>query len=935
MPDAPAPPITVRGARVHNLKDVSVEFPAGKLTVLSGVSGSGKSSLAFDTVYAEGQRRFLATASPKARAAVARLDRPDVDAVENLPPVLAVTQSDPTAGPRSTLATLTGLHDLFRLLWAGAGVPHDLETGAALVRHTVRQIVDEAFALSERTKLMVLAPAGEATGGGENDAALWETVLKDGFVRCEVGGELFETADLAAGDAAPTGPVAAVVDRAVVKPGAEDRVRESVDLAAARSGGTVKLLIAGRDAPGGWATRVFRTRLTSDDGGELRPPDPLSFSFHSPRGACPDCGGTGLADPDAKVRRAIVPAACGACGGRRLNPASLAVRVDGLEIGDAATLSVDAAAGRFANLSERAAAGDADLSAAGPGVCDRLLPDVHSRLDALRRVGLGYLTLDRRTRTLSGGEFRRARLAGCLGERVTDACFVLDEPTVGLHPADADRLWHVLTELRDAGNTVLLVEHDPALIRRADHLVELGPGAGADGGEIVDAGPPAAVLARGTSPTARALSEARESSRESTGDTPALLSLTDARLHSLAGVTLRVPHGRLTAVTGVSGSGKSTLVAGLLVPAVRATLSPTASPPPTAFYGELTGLDPIAKLAEVDQRRLGGSSRSCPATASGVWKEVRGLLARTRDARRLGFSASRFSPASKTGHCPECRGRGFRAVRADFLPTATTPCPRCRGARFNPQTLLVRWKGHTAADLLAMRAGEAAGLFADVTPVARVLGTFAEVGLGYLPLGQPADTLSGGEAQRVRLAAALADPGFTPTLFVLDEPTAGLHPLDVARLTDLLARLAGRGHTVLCVEHDVDLIRRCDRVVELGPGAGPDGGRIVAEGSPAEVAANLRHADRAGVEKRRLRDDRTEGHQPRARRGGSAFVILRSHRSLVSAADSGPSLKCRGRRSSDGGSSSRRTRCPDERTTPRPCPCPCRTAGPPTATAGR
>ena len=840
MADAPAPPIAappieVRGARVHNLRNVSVEFPAGRLTVLSGVSGSGKSSLAFDTVYAEGQRRFLATASPKARAAVARLDRPDVDAVENLPPVLAVTQSDPTAGPRSTLATLTGLHDLFRLLWAGAGVPHDPDTGAPLVRHTVRQIVDEVFALPERTKLMVLAPAGEATGG-DGDAELWDAVLKDGFVRCEVGGDLFETADLLAGDAAPTGAVAAVVDRAVVKPGAGDRVRESVDLAAARGDGTVKLLIADATAPGGWAPRVYRTKLTGEDGGELRPPDPLSFSFQSPRGACPACGGTGLADPEAKVRRAVIPLPCPACGGRRLSPASLAVRVDGLGIGDAAALSVDAAAERFAELAGRVEAGDADLSAAGPDVCERLLPDIAGRLEALRRVGLGYLTLDRRTRTLSGGEFRRARLAGCLGERTTGACFVLDEPTVGLHPADADRLWRVLTDLRDAGNTVLLVEHDPALIRRADYLVELGPGAGAEGGEVVDEGTPDDVIARGTSPTARALLAEKESPRESAGDTPAELSLTDARLHSLAGVTLRVPHGRLTAVTGVSGSGKSSLVAGLLVPAVRAALSPTASPPPTDFYGELTGLDPIAKLAEVDQRRLGGSSRSCPATASGVWTEIRKLLARTRDARRLGFAASRFSPASKVGRCPECRGRGFRAVKADFLPTATTPCPRCRGARFNPQTLLVRWKGRSAADLLAMRAGEAAGLFADVTPVARVLETFAEVGLGYLPLGQPADTLSGGEAQRVRLAAALADPGFTPTLFVLDEPTAGLHPLDVARLTDLLVRLAGRGHTVLCVEHDVDLIRRCDRVVELGPGAGPDGGRIIAEGSPAEVA---------------------------------------------------------------------------------------------------
>ena len=837
--EAPDPPIRVVGARVHNLRNVSVELPAGKLIVLSGVSGSGKSSLAFDTVFAEGQRRFLATASPKARAAVARLDRPDVDDVQNLPPVFAVGQSDPTAGPRSTLATLAGLHDLFRLLWAGAGVPHDPATGAPRVRHTVRQIVDRAFALPERTKLMILAPAGDAAGT-DDDRPLYEAILKDGFVRCTVGsdggnGGQFETADLAAGAATPAGPVAAVVDRAIVKPGAEDRVRESVDLAAARTGGTVTLLIA---AGGGWRSETFATRLTDPaTGAELHPPDPLSFSYHSPRGACPACGGTGLADPAAKVTRAVTLEPCTACGGRRLNPESLAVRVDGLGIGEAAALSVNDAADRFAALAGRVAAGDAVSASGGADVADRLLPDVRGRLDALKRVGLGYLTLDRRVGTLSGGEFRRARLAGCLGEGTTGACFVLDEPTVGLHPADADRLWGVLTDLRDAGNTVLLVEHDPALIRRADRLIELGPGAGADGGAVVDAGAPAEVIARGTSPTARVLTTPAVSrSRESPGDMAPELTLFDARLHSLAGVTLRVPHGRLTAVTGVSGSGKSSLVAGLLVPAVRAGLSPSANDPPAAFYGELTGLDPIARLAEVDQSRLGGSSRSCPATASGVWTEIRKLLARTRDARRLGFAASRFSPASKTGRCPECRGRGFKAVKMDFLPSRSVPCPVCRGARFNPQTLLVRWKGHTAADLLGLRAGEAAGLFADVTPVARVLETFAEVGLGYLPLGQPADTLSGGEAQRVRLAAALADPGAANTLFVLDEPTAGLHPLDVAKLTDLLVRLTDRGHTVLCVEHDLDLIRRCDRVVELGPGAGPDGGRLIAEGTPAELA---------------------------------------------------------------------------------------------------
>ena len=831
-----APPLRVVGARVHNLRDVSVEFPAGKLTVLSGVSGSGKSSLAFDTIFAEGQRRFLATASPAARSAVAKLDRPDVDAVENLPPVIAVGQSDPTAGPRSTLATLVGLHDLFRLLWSGAGVPHDPDSGEPLVRHTVRQIVDRLLALPERTKLLILAPAGVAAGS-EEDRPLYDAVLKDGFVRCTVGGESFETADLAAGVAAPSGPVAAVIDRAIVKPGADDRLRESVDLAVVRTSGTVSVQIADADSPGGWRTETFATKLTDEaTGGERRPLTPASFSFHSPRGACPECGGTGLADPDAPANRHAPLPPCPACEGERLNRESRAVRLDGLTIGAAARLSVDEAAEWFEAFSTRL--DEANLSANGPAVAERALPDVLGLLRSLKRVGLGYLTLDRRAGTLSGGEYRRARLAGALGDKTTGACFVLDEPTVGLHPADADRLWTALTDLRDAGNTVLLVEHDPDLIRRADHLVELGPGAGAEGGALCDAGPPAEVIDRGASPTARALAmESATLSRESTGVTGDFLTLSDARLHSLKGVTLRVPHGRLTAVMGVSGSGKSSLVAGLLAPAVRAALSPTASAPPTGFYGELSGLELIGRLAVVDQSRLGGSSRSCPATASGVWTEIRKLLARTRDARRLGFAARRFSPSDRAGRCPECRGRGFQSVRMDFLPAATVPCGLCGGARFNPQTLAVRWKGRTAADLLAMRAGEAAALFADVTPIARVLDTFTQVGLGYLPLGQPASTLSGGESQRVRLAAALADPGATPTLFLLDEPTAGLHPLDVANLTGLLERLAERGHTVVCVEHDLDLIARCDHLVELGPGPGEAGGRLIAEGTPAEIAA--------------------------------------------------------------------------------------------------
>ena len=855
------PPIRVRGARVHNLRDVSVDVPAGTLSVVSGVSGSGKSSLAFDTLFAEGRRRFLAVASPRARAAVGKLVRPDVDAIEHLPPVLSVAQADPTTGPWTTLGTLTEVHDLLRVLFARAGTPHVPSTGTPLVRHTPRQIVEHVLALPDRTKLMLLAPAGDAGGDAGKDT--FDRLLAAGFVRCRVGGEGGEVLDTAECADAPdrhAGPVDAVVDRIIVKEGVRPRVRESVDLAAGSDASGV-VIVSVADADRQFRDARFATILADPATGErFRPPDPQTFSFRG-RHACPACGGTGLKDPDEDEPRGKhdPPVVCDVCGGGRLDPFAAAVTVAGTTLPELSRLTVSelgrwvAAERNATSQVAREETRDLESRVTTSAAAKMILPKLADRLNRLEQVGLGYLTFDRRAGTLSGGEFRRARLAACVGGGLAGSLFVLDEPTVGLHPADADRLFGVLEALRDAGNTLVVVEHDPDLIRRADHLIDLGPGAGAHGGTVVDHGPPAEVAARGVSPTGGVLGGASESvpdapqhpGRSAHPPGPEI-RLTAVTLHNLKSVDLAIPRGAVTAVTGVSGSGKSSLVSGVFVPAVRAALYPTASAPPAAFDA-LTGLgepgepNPVVRLAAVDQSALGRSPRSTPATVSGVWNEIRRLLARTREARRLGFGTKRFSFNDPAGRCPTCKGRGVLVERMQFLPAAVRPCPACGGGRFEPRTLLVTYAGKTAAQLLALRADEAAELFADVPPVARVLGTFAEVGLGYLTLGQPATTLSGGEAQRVRLASALAETGTAGdsgrTLFVLDEPTAGLHPLDVRRLVDLLHRLADAGHTVVAVEHDLSLIAAADYIVDLGPGAGDSGGTIVCTGPPDVLRA--------------------------------------------------------------------------------------------------
>ncbi len=853
--------IRVFGARTHNLRNLDVEIPRDRLVVVTGVSGSGKSSLAFDTIHAEGQRRFLETASTYSRTFIDQLERPDVDRIEGLPPTISVSQQAGSVRPRSTLATTTEVYDFLRLLYARSGVAHSPATGARVERQSADQVADAVLRFGERTKLMLLAPLVRGRKGEHR--AVFEKIAKEGFVRARVDGTVIDTAEPP--KLAKTKPhtIEAVVDRLVVKEGIGPRLRESIETALKLGDG---LCVVSRETDGGWEDRPFSERFVCPASGESFPPlEPRSFSFNSPYGACAECEGLGE-----EAGETGSAGACSACGGERLNPFSRGVTIEGLRLPELTAMAVSDSLTWIDALLGRVRADDAalDLTAEGRLAAAKTLPEIAGRLRYLDRVGLGYLTLDRPTRTLSGGEYQRARLSGCLGSGLTGVCYVLDEPTIGLHPRDIGRLIDTLRDLRDAGNTVLLVEHDLAVIRAADHLLDLGPGAGIEGGAVVAEGTPAEVAANPDSPTGPYLRTGSVSDRSRaserftpvanapgsdrprrpvTAETPAI-RLTNVTRHNLQNVSVSIPLGRLVAVTGVSGSGKSTLVMDVLVPAVAAALKETGGRRQEAgeesravpVAGLLPAASSLQRLVPVDQSPLGRTSRSTPATYSGVWDEIRKVFATTKEARVRGYAAKRFSYSSPDGRCPECKGLGALTVEMKFLPDVETPCPACGGRRFNRPTLAVTFRGKTAADVLALRIDEAAELFEAVPKIRDRLRVLAEVGLGYVALGQSAATLSGGEAQRVRLATELSLPGkigAAATLFVLDEPTTGLHPRDIERLLDLLNRLVDEGHTVLVIEHEPAVMAAADWVIDLGPEGGAAGGRIVAACPPRELAA--------------------------------------------------------------------------------------------------
>ena len=840
--------IRIRGARTHNLRNLDVDLPSGQLIVMTGVSGSGKSSLAFDTLFAEGQRRYLESVSVQTRALLRQLPRPDVDDITGLAPTISVDQRVSSVPARNTLAVTAEIHDFLRLLYARGGTAHCTGCGRPVQRQSVDQILQRTLLLPERTRLMILSPMVRGRRGGHRE--ILERIARNGFVRARIDGDVVDIAEAISLDAKKSHTIEAIVDRIVLKDGIAPRLRESIELACRESDGTC---ISSHEADGQWIGKLYSTRFSCPDCDlNFETPEPRSFSFHSPWGACPECTGLGVqgvVDLEHEIAT-FYHQPCATCRGSRLQPFPSAVTFLSMTIGQFSQLSVadalqtvdgwirnvaDASRSTGDSPSRNAAAGIA-ISQESRLVADRTLPDIRARLKCLDDVGIGYLTLDRPARTLSGGEFQRARLAAALSSPIYGACLVLDEPTAGLHPRDTQRLLKTLCRLRDAGSTVVVVEHDGDIIRAADWLIDLGPGAGADGGRLMFAGTPADAIQHAQSPTGdylRGTLPTVEASRAGLKSSSRKLTIRNARLNNLKNVTVDLPLDCLVCVTGVSGSGKSSLITDTLLPIVTAAViqqRDVATAAADARCDGVDGMEQIQRVVSLDQSPPGRSSRSCIATLCNVWNDVRRLFTKTREARARGFSSQYFSFNSGEGRCSECRGSGTRNVRMSFLADAVVPCPTCHGLRFSAAVRSIRFRDRSVADILNMRVDEASEFFREFQKLHSVLDTFRSVGLGYLTLGQPATTFSGGEAQRAKLASELAAPTAQHTLYLLDEPTSGLHPADVACLMSHLRQLVNSGHSMVVIEHNPDVIRCSDWILDIGPDSADQGGQIVFAG---------------------------------------------------------------------------------------------------------
>jgi excinuclease ABC subunit A len=926
--------IRVRGAREHNLKGVDVEIPRRSLTVITGLSGSGKSSLAFDTIYAEGQRRYVESLSAYARQFLELMQKPDVDSIEGLSPAISIDQKTTSRNPRSTVGTVTEINDYMRLLWARVGVPHSPATGLPIEAQTVSQMVDRVMAMPEGTRLYLLAPVVRGRKG-EYRKELAE-LQKRGFQRVKVDGTLHEIDAVPPMDKKRKHDIEVVVDRVVVREGIAARLADSFETALALADGIA--IAENADAKKGTPERtVFSAKFACPVSGfTIAEIEPRLFSFNAPAGACPACDGLGvttffdadLVVPDDRLslaqgavapwegtsspyyrqtleslckhlkismntpwrdlpkaaREAIlhgtgeVPvtmryqdglrayetkkpfegvianlerrwretdsawvreelgryqneAPCEACGGFRLKPEALAVKIRGLHIGEVSAFSIREAAAWFKALRDH-------LSPKQMEIARRILREIDERLGFLIDVGLDYLTLARGAATLSGGESQRIRLASQIGSGLTGVLYVLDEPSIGLHQRDNERLLGTLRRLRDIGNTVIVVEHDEDAIRAADWLVDMGPGAGVHGGEVVAAGPPAAVFANTASLTADYMTGRRrvplpEKRRQI--DARRMLRVVGATANNLKDVTASFPLGTLTCVTGVSGSGKSTLVIDTLYRAVARRLMGTREAP--AAHDRIEGIELIDKVIDIDQSPIGRTPRSNPATYTGAFAPIRDWFAELPEARQRGYKPGRFSFNVKGGRCEACQGDGVMRIEMHFLPDVYVTCDSCKGKRYNRETLEIQFRGKSIADVLEMTVEDAVAFFQAVPPIRDKLKTLAEVGLSYVTLGQPATTLSGGEAQRVKLAKELSRRATGRTLYILDEPTTGLHFEDVRRLLEVLQALVDAGNTVVVIEHNLEVIKTADWIIDLGPEGGDGGGRIVAEGTPEQVAA--------------------------------------------------------------------------------------------------
>jgi excinuclease ABC subunit A len=927
--------ITVKGAREHNLKSVHLEIPKKKLVVFTGVSGSGKSSLAFDTLYAEGQRRYVESLSSYARQFLGQMEKPRYDTIRGLSPTISIEQKAASNNPRSTVGTITEVHDYLRVLYASIGVQHCPSCGRPVGKQTAQQIVESIVALPEGARIVVLAPLVQNRKGEYRD--LLGDVQKRGFARVRVDGMIHQLTERLHLDKKLKHDIELVVDRLVVKDGIRSRLTDSVETALREGQGTLVVADADKEQKVGpgidpeeykkhdrFYSELNACHACGLSFGELAP---QNFSFNSPLGSCPDCQGLGtraemdadliVPDPSLTIREgAVEPWAsgmergegwtfefvehlsrslridldtpwaklpkkdrdvvmlgtdaagngrswriefegvvnqlyrrfkttgseamrryymryfsdkpCQTCGGERLRPESRAVRVRGKGIVDLSRLTIQEAHGWLASL---------DLRGSDAKIADELLKEIRNRLRFLLDVGLGYLTLDRPGPSLSGGESQRIRLASQMGSELTGVIYILDEPSIGLHQRDNGKLLATLKRLRDVGNSVIVVEHDEETMEQADHIVDFGPGAGEHGGEIVAQGTPDEVKRHPTSLTGAYLSGRREIElppRRRTADHGAI-TVVGARENNLKEITVALPLGRMIAVTGVSGAGKSTLVNAVLRPALMRLLYGTREVP--GKHQALSGHELVDKVIDINQQPIGRTPRSNPATYTKVFDCIREVFAQTPEARAFGYLPGRFSFNVKGGRCEACQGDGMKLVEMHFLADVLVPCEVCGGKRFNEATLRVQFKGKNIAEVLDLSVTEAKALFQNHREIARILTTLEDVGLGYIKLGQPSPTLSGGEAQRIKLSRELARVGTGKTLYILDEPTTGLHFEDVKRLLHVLDRLVDAGNTVVVIEHNLDVIKCADWVVDLGPEGGEDGGRVIAEGTPEEVAA--------------------------------------------------------------------------------------------------
>ena len=813
--------IHIKGAREHNLQNLDVLIPRDQLVVLTGLSGSGKSSLAFDTIYAEGQRRYVESLSAYARQFLEQMGKPDVDSIEGLSPAISIEQKNTSHNPRSTVGTVTEIYDYLRLLFARVGRPFCVNCGQPITAQTVQQIVDVIGALPAGSRVQVLAPIVRGRKG-EYRKELAEA-RRAGYVRARIDGALVGLDTVMTLEKQRKHTIEIVVDRLLMKDeeSLRRRLAESVETALKLTQGLVGILRDERDVT------LYSEKLACINCGVSYPElTPRVFSFNSPHGACAACDGIGHEVSWGRDGREPVESrVCPVCQGARLKAESLAVKVSGQSIADVTRLSIREAAHFFELL---------ELSERERMIGQRILKEILERLEFLLNVGLDYLTLDRAAATLSGGEGQRIRLATQIGSGLMGVLYILDEPSIGLHQRDNRRLLQTLLRLRDMGNTVLVVEHDAETMRVADHLIDMGPGAGVHGGRIVAQGSPAEVMGHPDSLTGRYLrGETRVTLPSRTRKPKGVLSIIKADKHNLKSVNVDIPLGLLTCVTGVSGSGKSTLVLEVLFPSLAQCLE--RDKPVMDGCRMLKGVRALDKVIDIDQSPIGRTPRSNPATYTGLFTFIRDVFTGLPESRVRGYKPGRYSFNVKGGRCEACQGDGLIKIEMHFLPDVYVTCEVCQGRRYNRETLDVRHKGRNIAEVLNMTVAEALEFFTHIPPIKNKLQTLADVGLHYVKLGQSATTLSGGEAQRVKLSRELSRRATGRTLYILDEPTTGLHFADVQRLLDVLNRLVEHGNTVIVIEHNMDVIRNADWIVDLGPDGGDRGGQIVEEGSPADL----------------------------------------------------------------------------------------------------